>query len=95
MQGVIIRRPKPMDLIIDTCDLIDEEQAQGEVVPTQKHEVKIEHDVQVKCRLGLMFIMDQLVLKLSKKEQKIALKSDRLDKWYQMISYGLDTDIAD
>lgn len=33
MQGVIIRRPKPMDLIIDTCDVIDEELAQGDAQP--------------------------------------------------------------
>lgn len=56
-----------MDLIIDTCDVIDEELAQGEA-HQPKHEVKIEPDIQNKCRLGLMFIMDQLILKLSKKE---------------------------
>lgn len=37
-----------------------------------------------------MFIMDQLIYKLPKKEQKIALKTDRLEKWYQMVTYGLD-----
>ena len=65
MQGVIIRRPKPMDLIIDTCDLIDEEEMeQGEPL---KQEVKIDPEVVAKSRLGIHFIMDQLVHKLSKK----------------------------
>ena len=47
-----------MDLIVDTCDVIDEEQAQGAAEPQPKHEVKIEPEIQTKCRLGLMFIMD-------------------------------------
>ena len=57
-----------MDLIIDTCDVIDEEMAQGEEKPQPNHEIKIEPHVQSKCRLGLMFIMDHLIYKLPKKE---------------------------
>jgi hypothetical protein len=70
MQGVIIRRPKPMDLQMDTCDVIEPEVAQGEAEapPIVKHEVKLDPEMEVKCRLGLLFIMDQLIVKLSKKE---------------------------
>ena len=55
----------------------------------------VDEEIRKKCRLGVLFMQDHLIAKLSKKQQATALKSDRVAKWYKMVTYGLDSDIAD
>jgi hypothetical protein len=38
--------------------------------------------------------MDQLIDQLPKKEKLTATKRNRMDKWFNMITYGLDSEIA-
>ena len=33
-------------------------------------------------------------MQLPKQKQQQALKAERLEKWYKMISYGIDVDLA-
>ena len=46
------------------------------------------------ARLGVHFVVDNLIDVLPKKQQLTATKRDRMDKWYNMITYGLDQEIA-
>jgi hypothetical protein len=47
----------------------------------------------VTAKIGIEFIKEQLIFQLgSKQNVKIATKSSRLEKWRQMVQYGLDAE---
>ena len=54
----------------------------------------IDNKIVENCKLGSYFINDELSNNLSQSEINIATKKDRLEKWFKMVCYGLDTDIA-
>ena len=57
-------------------------------------EVKLDIKIKNLARLGPAFTKEHLIDVLPKKERQKALKRDRLEKWFKMVTYGLDSDIA-
>ena len=72
----------------------DEIKQQNQIRKNQRLEVILNHKIAEEARLGVLFQQEYLIDNLPKKEQLIATKRDRLDKWYNMITYGLDQEVA-
>ena len=46
------------------------------------------------ARIGVWFINEELIVRLGKNNRATAIKSTRLDKWREMIQFGLEAEIA-
>lgn len=87
MQSQVVRRPTREHLRLDTSDdeLISE---------SEQPEIIITPQIIQKERLGVYFLIDQLLENLTSSELDTTMKKIRIDKWHVMITYGLDQDIA-
>lgn len=67
-----------------------------------EYEVKLERQSNLLAKkvdnkdaeIGVYFINDELILRLRKSHQHTATKSSRLDKWREMVQFGLDSESA-
>jgi hypothetical protein len=46
------------------------------------------------ARIGFFFQMDELLKALPPSQQRKAIKSSRLEKWFKMVTFGLDEDLV-
>lgn len=60
----------------------------------EKLEITLDEKQVLKERLSVYFIVDNLIAKQPKKDAHTAIKKERIEKWYRMVTYGLDDDIA-
>lgn len=102
--GVTIRRPQPHQLKFDTTDEEDSDhqrhndgvQLPFEIGDKKKESlrIKLPKNIVKDARLGVYFMQEELLNKMGAKYKKTAVKKDRLDKWFKMVSYGLDKDLV-
>lgn len=46
------------------------------------------------AQIGVYFVNDELIQRLAKNHRQTATKSSRLDKWREMVQFGLDPVVA-
>jgi hypothetical protein len=73
----IIKRPTPIDFSADDDNEIQDERI---VKPPENEE----------ARLGVSFQFDELIKILPTSQKNQAIKTSRLDKWFKMVTFGLD-----
>ena len=56
--------------------------------------IKLPKNIVKDAQLGVYFMQEELLHKMGAKYRKTAVKKDRLDKWFKMVSYGLDKDLV-
>jgi hypothetical protein len=78
MQGTVNRRPKKKDLM---------QYESGGEEPISNEMIK-------NCEISTYFIRKALIDVLPETEQIKHTKKERLEKWFRMVCYDLDTDVA-
>lgn len=73
----IIRRPTPLDL---SQEEDTEEQDERITLPPDNEE----------ARIGVYFQVDELLYALKDKQKAKAVSKSRLEKWFKMVTYGLE-----
>ena len=86
--GSVISRPTKADLRLDTSDEELSEQEEGKDA-TNNLEQKLKEKHVDLCKLGITFIMENLIHRYKEDERRTAMKRDRFEKWVKMVSFGL------
>jgi hypothetical protein len=56
-------------------------------------EIKLSKEQIEKLRLDVFFQVEHLIKAVPEKQRSLAMKSERQEKWFKMVSYGLDEDL--
>ena len=95
LQEKKIRRPNWRDLQLDATVDMDDDDNDGvddeEAAELMCEQVSLEE--QKRLRLGVYFVIDELLKRLPEENRLVATKKSRLEKWFEMVSYGLDPDV--